>query len=87
MTDLTLEQIQDKYKKIYTDETLQQYVKQFFDLSEKGDVDGAIALTKEVFKHHEEALILVEPFIEVEFNKRKAEDEAKKKKEEEEVTA
>lgn len=71
-TELTLEQLQTKYEKIYTDETLKQYVKQFFDLSVKEDVSGAIALTQEVFKHHEEALVLAEPFIEAEYMKRKA---------------
>lgn len=70
--ELTLEQLQEKYKDIYTDATLAQYVTQFFDLSAKGDVDGAVALTQEVFKHHEEALVLTEPFIEAEYIKRKA---------------
>lgn len=70
---LTIEQLKEKYKDIYTDATLAQYVKQFFDLSIKKDVDGAIALTQEVFKHHEEALVLSEPFIEAEYIKRKAE--------------
>ena len=67
---LTMEQLKEKYKIIYSDECLAQYVKQFFDLSIKGDVEGAIELTKEVFKHHTDALPLVEPFIEAEYNKR-----------------
>lgn len=71
--NLTIEELKEKYKDIYTDKALEQYVTQFFDLSVKGDVDGAVALTTEVFKHNEDALALAEPFIEAEYIKRKAE--------------
>lgn len=72
-TNLTIEELKEKYKDIYTDKALEQYVTQFFDLSAAGDVDGAVELTKEVFKHNEDALALTEPFIEAEYIKRKAE--------------
>jgi len=65
-----LDEIKEKYKDIFTEEVIHDYLVKFFDLAEEGKAEEAVELTKEVFKDREDACHLVKPYIQEELLRR-----------------
>lgn len=65
-----LDAIKEKYKDIFTEEVIHDYLVKFFDLAEEGKAEEAVELTKKVFKGKEEACHLVKPHIQGELLRR-----------------
>ena len=68
----TYEEIVDTYQDKFTPEQLESITKEFFDLSQQGSMDQAVALLTEAFKDSPVAVGLMAPYVEKEYIVRRA---------------